>query len=274
MKISIVTISFNQRKFLKTCIDSVLSQRPLLSDQGIELEYIVVDPGSTDGSKDVINSYGDQLVKIFERDSGPAQGLNNGFKHATGQICGYINADDYFLPGTLVQVTKAIGKSGADILCGHGWIVDENNNKLHRCFSHKFSLEQYALGNCVVMQQSTFFRRESFLRVGGFNNNNSISWDGELMVDMVINGAVVKRLNQFMSCFRVYETSISGSGNYIEKAKEEHLRIKEKIESNLIGEGKEQSLFDYIKYRLFDPWYLFVRCIDALQYGKRRIPAC
>ncbi|PMX34065.1 hypothetical protein C1Y26_29800 [Pseudomonas sp. MPR-R2A7] len=74
MKISIVTISFNQADYLKKCIDSVLSQH--FND----LEYIVVDPGSTDGSREIIESYGDRLIKVFEKDTGAADGLKETLK--------------------------------------------------------------------------------------------------------------------------------------------------------------------------------------------------
>jgi len=73
MKISIVTISFNQEKYLPACIDSILNQTDC------ELEYIVVDPGSQDGSRAIIDSYGDRIVKVYEKTNGPADGLNRGF---------------------------------------------------------------------------------------------------------------------------------------------------------------------------------------------------
>ena len=100
MKISIVTISYNQKQYLKACIDSILTQAEC------ELEYIVVDAGSTDGSRELIESYGDQVIKVFERDDGPADGLNKGFACATGEVYGFINSDDYLLPGALKRVTE------------------------------------------------------------------------------------------------------------------------------------------------------------------------
>ena len=60
-----------------------------------DLEYIIVDPGSTDGSRELISSYGDQIIKVFQTDQGPADGLNQGFARATGDIYGFINSDDY-----------------------------------------------------------------------------------------------------------------------------------------------------------------------------------
>src|SRR6056297_1925233 len=99
MKFSIVTISYNQVEFLSQCIDSVFSQ------DVEDLEYIIVDPGSTDGSRELIEAYSDRIVKVFEKDKGPADGLNKGFDVATGDVYGFINSDDYLLPGALRSVS-------------------------------------------------------------------------------------------------------------------------------------------------------------------------
>ena len=74
MKLSVVTISFNQKDFLEDCIRSVLEQKT-----SMEVEHIIVDPGSTDGSRDLIDSFGDRVIKVYEKDVGPADGLNKGF---------------------------------------------------------------------------------------------------------------------------------------------------------------------------------------------------
>ena len=107
MKISIVTISFNQEKYLRQCIDSVLSQT------GCEVEYIVVDPGSTDRSREIIESYGDKIIRVFESDDGPADGLARGFGRATGRVYGWINSDDYLLPGALAGALSGASGVGA-----------------------------------------------------------------------------------------------------------------------------------------------------------------
>jgi glycosyltransferase involved in cell wall biosynthesis len=88
MKISVVTVSFNQAAFLERAIRSVI-------DQGYKnLEYIIVDPGSTDGSREIIERYRNYFTQvILSPDDGPADGLNKGFAHATGDICAYVNSD-------------------------------------------------------------------------------------------------------------------------------------------------------------------------------------
>src|SRR5438445_5482551 len=90
-RISIVTLSYYQPKFIEQAIRSVLCQ------EYPNLEYIVIDGGSTDGSVEIIEKYADCLAYwCSERDAGPAAGLNKGFQHATGEIFGFLNADDFY----------------------------------------------------------------------------------------------------------------------------------------------------------------------------------
>src|SRR4051812_7605625 len=101
MRLSIITVSFNQRRFLPQCLESVVTQL------GSEDEYIVVDPGSGDGSRELISDYartGKVTRAILEKDQGPADGLNRGFQAATGDILAYLNSDDFLLPGALAYV--------------------------------------------------------------------------------------------------------------------------------------------------------------------------
>ena len=96
-KISIVILSYNQVNFLEETINSVINQKY------DNTEYVIVDGGSTDGSRELILKYKDKLKIIFqEKNTGPADALNIGFKKATGQICGYINSDDFILKDSLM----------------------------------------------------------------------------------------------------------------------------------------------------------------------------
>ncbi|MCB1155752.1 glycosyltransferase, partial [bacterium] len=88
MKVSVVTLSFNQADYLERAIRSVVEQ------DHDDIEYIVVDPGSTDGSRDIIERYRDRIATVItDPDKGPPDGLNKGFAAATGDIYAYMNAD-------------------------------------------------------------------------------------------------------------------------------------------------------------------------------------
>ncbi|ABM38483.1 glycosyltransferase family 2 protein [Polaromonas naphthalenivorans] len=207
MKISIVTISFNQAKYLRRCIESVLNQNFK------NIEYIVVDPGSTDGSREIIESYGSSIIKIFEKDKGPADGLNIGFSKATGDIFCYLNSDDEFIDGALALVEKYfLDKNHVDVLCGHGHVIDGGSDYKRRIFSDSFSLKAAAYGASLAIQPSTFFRKEIYRSIGGFNIENRSNWDDELLIDMALKGAEIEVVNEFLSCYRVHGESITGTG--------------------------------------------------------------
>jgi glycosyltransferase involved in cell wall biosynthesis len=226
MKISIVTISFNQVTFLKRAIESVLRERA----SGIDIEYIIVDPGSTDGSRELIESYGDRVIKVFKTDTGPADGLNNGFSVATGDIYGYINADDAYLPGAVSEAINIMTKhSDLDVIYGNSYIVDSSGKGIKRFSSNQFNLKRFAFGSVVICQQSTFFRSECFTKVRGFNSENVTSWDAELVVDMAIAGAKVKWVNKYWAIFAIYDGTITGSQRMADLSVINRSRIFKKI---------------------------------------------
>jgi glycosyltransferase involved in cell wall biosynthesis len=220
-RVSIVTISFNQGKFLERAIRSVVEQ------DYPDIEYIVVDPGSTDDSRDIIERYKPRIAKvILESDNGPANGLNKGFAAATGEIFGYINADDAYLPGAIAKAVAAFeARPQVDVIYGHSYIIDGEGKVVRRSRSVPFDLRLYAYGGVVVMQQSTFFRSHAFAKAGGFNENNRIAWDGELLVDLARIGSRFALIDEYWSVFAFYPGSISSSVNRNQLYKSNQARV-------------------------------------------------
>ncbi|MBU4181727.1 MAG: glycosyltransferase [Gammaproteobacteria bacterium] len=223
MKISIITISFNQKPFLKECIDSILSQNYP------DFEYIVVDPGSTDGSRELIDSYGPRITKIFEPDLGPADGLNKGFNRATGEVLCYVNSDDFLLPGALASAAANLQTSRADIVYGHANIVNENSVLKRTIYSDRFDLTSAAYGSCIIIQPSSFFLNSAYLSTNGFNAKNKSNWDDELFVEMALSGKKFKLVNEIWSAYRVHNESITGTGKLAALHSQYRARIFEKI---------------------------------------------
>jgi glycosyltransferase involved in cell wall biosynthesis len=215
MKFSVVTISFNQRQYLAEALGSVLTQ------DYPAVEYIVVDPGSTDGSRQLIEEFRGQLAGIvFEPDHGAAEGLNKGFQRATGDIFGFLNSDDVLLPGALRSVGNAFARNpDCDIVMGNGFTIDAHGKRIRRIRAAGFTLDRYFYGGATWLQQATFFRRAAFEAVGGFNVNNRSCWDGELLVDMIRRGSRVKYLDQDLALFRIHAKSITGSRRHHEMMK-------------------------------------------------------
>ena len=208
MKVSLVTISLNQAQFLEQAIRSVV-------DQGYSnSEYIVVDPGSTDGSREIIERYRDKIDKvILEPDRGPADGLNKGFDCAKGEVYGFLNSDDVLTPGAIEQVASFFADHPeVDVVSGHSWIIDAQGNLKRRFYSDRYSLLLAAYGAAILAQPSTFFRAEIFKKVRGFDVENRSNWDGELFVDMALAGARFALAPKFWSSYRIHGSSITATG--------------------------------------------------------------
>src|SRR3972149_4197559 len=100
MPVSIITPSFNQAQFIRETMESVFSQ------DYPNIEYIVMDGGSADGTVPILKKYGSRLQWISKKDKGQADAINRGMKLATGDILCYLNSDDYFLPGALSKIMR------------------------------------------------------------------------------------------------------------------------------------------------------------------------
>ena len=157
MRVSLVTISYNQSRFLRACIESVLSQ------DYADIEYIVVDPGSTDGSREIIDSYGDKIIKIFSPDSGPADGLNKGFEAATGDIYGFLNSDDTLCPKAISAAVTALREFAyADVVYGKAYIIDQDQGSCARFI--RIALAKLGLPTVALffLSRQSFFERIAF----------------------------------------------------------------------------------------------------------------
>jgi glycosyltransferase involved in cell wall biosynthesis len=248
MKFSIVTISYNQGKYLKECIDSVLSQK------SVDFEYIIVDPGSVDGSRELINSY-KEIKKVFKKDNGPAEGLNNGFKEASGDYFGFINADDYLLPQSLFKVQQEIIKSRSSFLSGNG-LIKKQDNQFKFIKPSKMSMNKMLYNSAIFFQPSTFFSSRLYHMINGFNHSNQSCWDYELFVDFLSTNAKHHIFDENLSVFRWHSDSITVSGRQNESIKIDVRRIFEKYKKRKYNNiDKTVTLFQKIIRKLSKKHY-------------------
>ncbi len=231
MKFSIVTISYNQDRFLQQTIDSIRVSRPH------ELQYVIVDPGSNDGSRERIERNRFRFDHIvFEKDRGPADGLNKGFAHCDGDVFAYVNSDDTLTPDALDSVALHFERCPeTDVLFGAVRMIDRNGKPVLRGRTpDRFNLRRYAAGCCFVWNPSTFIRREAFVKAGGFRVENDVHWDGELVVDLALTGARMAYTNQVLGSYRLHDESMTVSiqrpGNsFGEKSYRQRMRLRERI---------------------------------------------
>lgn len=238
--ISVVIPSLNQGAFLEQAIESVLTQayRPL--------EVIVMDGGSTDGSHAVLERYSPHLAYWRSApDEGPAAALNDGFGRARGAIFGWLNADDFLLPGAIATLARAFADSTADVVSGHGVFVTESGAFGAPVYSDRWSRLRFAYGGCVLVQPATFFRRAAFERAGGFRRTGRICWDMELWAAMALHGARFDRVNACLAAFRLHAASITGRRDLQEMRKRHAREVMEEVR------GRPEMTSDRVLHLVF-----------------------
>jgi glycosyltransferase involved in cell wall biosynthesis len=223
IRISIVTNAFNQGKYLADAMKSVLSQ------DWPDVEYLVVDPGSTDNTPQVIrafqNEYPGRIIHLTGPDRGPADGLNKAFTRATGELLSYLNADDLYLPGCFRAAARAAEHyPSAAVIYGDGYKANAEGKVVRRVISTQFGAKRFVYGGALVLQQSTFYRAEAFRAVGGFNLQNRTSWDAELLLDMALKKMPMVHVPGYWSVFRIHSDSITGSQRLAEESRRTHAR--------------------------------------------------
>jgi glycosyltransferase involved in cell wall biosynthesis len=232
-KISVVTISYNQGRFLEDTIKSVLSQNYP------NLEYIVIDGGSTDSSVEIIERYAQQLSYwCSEPDNGPASGLNKGFRQATGDIFAFLNADDLYLPHSLRRAAELFREHPAtDVIFGDGYLTNSAGELRKPTYSDPWSLWRVAYGTCVIVQPATFFTQKAFRLTAGFNEAHRAFWDASLWVEMALAGAKFHHQKEFLAVFRLHNLSITGSG----REDEEAARVEDELFVRVVGRPRRTT---------------------------------
>ncbi|MFC2098660.1 glycosyltransferase family 2 protein [Bacteroidota bacterium] len=177
--VSIITASSNSVGTISDTINSVLSQ------SYPTIEYIIIDGGSTDGTIDLINSFGTRISKfITEPDKGIYDAINKGIKLATGDIVGILNSDDFFLNDFVIEkVSKAFNENEIDAVYGDAQFVDPlNTSKVVRYYSSKnFKLGKFKFG-FMPAHTSFYVKRELFEKLGYYKMGYKIAADFEFLV--------------------------------------------------------------------------------------------
>ncbi len=200
-KISIVTPSFNQGQFLEETIRSVL-------DQGYpNLEYVVVDGGSTDDSVDIIKRYADRLkFWVSEKDRGQTDAINKGIAHCTGDVFGFINSDDYLYPRSLQRVADT-WNAGSRWMVGWSIYLELGGSDWPYMKRPTHTKADWFLWN-PIPQQSTFFARSFLDEYGTFREDLHYSFDYEYWMRLRFKAnAKLTVIRQCMAAFRFHDAS-------------------------------------------------------------------
>lgn len=220
--ISIVTPSYNQGRFLEATIRSVL-------DQGYaNLEYIIMDGGSTDNSVEIIKKYQDRLAYwVSAPDEGQSDAINKGFARATGQILAWLNSDDLYLPGAFRAVV-AFFQNHPEIagVIGDQETIDPDGHHLCTVKNIPFSFRRTLYGGAMVPQPATFFTRKAYEITGPLDTGLQYQMDYEFFLRMASRGIRFGILPRPLAAFRLHRAGKTISEYYHKFQREKFLTQK------------------------------------------------
>ena len=195
-KISIITITYNSESTIEETLKSVVSQ------DYPNLEYIIIDGASKDGTLAIVDKYRDRIAKVVsEPDKGISDAFNKGIAHATGDVIGIINSDDVLLPGALRAVADAY-EDGVGVYRGNIFIWEsKNDTRIQACPSMKFPLHTYK--KRIVCHQGTFVAKWAYDKHGVFKTDYRFMMDVDLLIRLYEAGVRFKYIPQELAMFRL-----------------------------------------------------------------------
>ncbi len=196
--VSIVTPSYNQAPYLEQTIRSVLDQ------DYPEIEYLIADGGSTDGSVEIIQRYASRLAWwCSEKDSGQAEAINKGMQQARGEIVAWLNSDDRYLPGAVAAAVRAFaGNPQAVMVYGDMRAVDGGNRTINLLRYRQLSLQDLLCFQ-IIGQPAVFMRREAFEAAGRLNPSFHFMLDHQLWIKIAQQGPIL-HVGEFWAAARYH----------------------------------------------------------------------
>lgn len=249
-RITIITPSYNQGEFIEQTIESVLNQGYP------DLEYIVMDGGSTDSTLEVLKKYEDRLSWVSEPDRGQSHAINKGLRRANGEIVAFLNSDDVYEPEALLKVGEFCARHPeAGWLTGKCRIIDQNGREIRKAITlYKnlwLLLRSYSVLQVLdyVSQPATFWRREVVDKVGLFDEtlHYAMDYDYSLRVGRHYKLWV---LHDYLASFRMYPTSKTGSSANAQMDVDLKIAKKHVDSSMLISLHTLNNAFVILVYRL------------------------
>lgn len=220
--VSIVTPSLNQAIFLENTIMSVLGQHYP------KLEYVIQDGGSTDGSAHILETYRSKLTHVEScKDTGQADAINRGFRHAKGEIMAWLNSDDLLLPGAIADVVNYFLKHPeVDVLYGHRININEYGEEVGRRILPPHDNEVLRWTD-LIPQETLFWRKRIWEKAGSYiDESYQFAMDWELLLRFREAGAVFVRLPRFLGAFRIHPAQKTLSWSDVEQQEKRCLYLR------------------------------------------------
>lgn len=197
--VSIVTPSYNQERYLEETIRSVLEQ------DYPNLEYYVIDGGSTDGSLEIIKKYQDHLAGwVSEPDRGQTEAINKGFSRSQGEIMAWLNSDDVYYPGAIQSaVDYLLENPSVGMVYGDTDLIDGEGHVIGRFNAQQTDYQRLMRGGVYIPQPAAFWRRDLWDQVGPLDPSLFFAMDYDLWVKFA-KTTTIKYIPQLWACFRIH----------------------------------------------------------------------
>ena len=235
MKISIITVCFNNKSTIKNCLDSV-------SQQSGEIEHIIIDGSSTDGTIDIIKIYPHVAFFNSEKDKGIYDALNKGLNAATGDIIGFLHSDDVFSSNTILKQVEAyfLNDSSIDAIYGDIQFVDKNGKKFRYYSSRKFKNHDFSKGKMPA--HTSFFARKKVYDAYNFKLGYQIAADFDHLLRVFFSG-------KYNICYKPILTTYMLTGGASTKNIRSRITINKEILRSCRENGLKTNLVKvYSKY--------------------------
>ena len=275
-KISIVTPSFNHGQFLEETILSVLAQ-------GYNnLEYIIIDGGSTDNTIEIIKKYESNIdYWISEPDQGQSDAINKGLKLATGDILGWLNSDDLYMPGCLKYISETVDLTARTIYfgncihfkSGNDGVVAYGSNVEHAVIHQNLAISDF------IIQPSSFWTRETWNLVGNLCLNKEYVFDWEWFLRAKSLGVSLQPLKKHLSLYRIHSNQKSSIGggmrqleimNLYNTYSPKHTGLYKKLANETVNNKSLSYRFLYVILKLSKFPHRYTDVLKILKYRKYR----
>jgi glycosyltransferase involved in cell wall biosynthesis len=208
-KITIVTPSYNQADFIEATIKSVLNQTYK------NIEFIIIDGGSTDGTMNIVYKYKKNIsVIIHEKDKGQADAINKGFKLATGELVGWINSDDILYPTCIEELIHTYNnKRDGAIYYSNKLDFIDGSGKIFRTKNILIPSRDYLLNkDYVITQQGSFYPRQLLKKINYLNESIHYCMDLDLWLKLLNYGPIYSYTDKPAAAFRIWSESKTSTG--------------------------------------------------------------
>lgn len=227
VKVSIITVSYNAAKTIERTMLSVLNQSYK------NIEYLIIDGQSTDGTQQLIEKYRDEIdYYVSEPDRGIYDAMNKGISHATGDVVGIINSDDWYETDAVEKITKRFRETDADVVFGEIWLIDFNDKK-KSCSSH----------SKLPPHPAMFVKRNIYEKYGVYDTKYEIAADYELTLRLAAGGVRFEGISDIISNFRTSGISNIKKMECIEETYRIQLKYADRCPEKTVNKDMAKELY-------------------------------